>query len=79
MFWKNKTKVHEDQVKLQDIEPKLKQIVDDLNRMAVKMDFLESNFRIFSTKFNSKLGKLPSESEADLKKKSFYSGVLLPD
>lgn len=70
------------QTKLQDIEPKLAKLAGELNQIATQLSFLESNFRIFSKKFNTKLGRLPTEekqsSMSDIEK-DFYKGVLLPE
>lgn len=49
----------------------LNEIRDDIKRLEVSLDMLETNFRIFCKKFNTKLGKLPTETKTETAKDTY--------
>ena len=61
MFWQRDRSLVNNKILLE----LKKETEDKIKVLEIKLDMLETNFRIFCTKFNKKLGKLPTEKKEE--------------
>lgn len=54
-------------------------ILSKITEMESKIELLDMNYRLLSSKVKGKIGSLPTEDKEKLSQKDFYKGVLLPE